>query len=598
MYLMRANLSCPSIKNKKFLKEMTKMKRILSILLTLTMVLGLSSGLTLVASAAFDYTAAGITGQGTESDPYIIDSEAKFTAVFSSTNSDAESYGVGKYYKITENLTITGEHKANKMLFQGVLYADENKTITFSSIPNMQYYLNELKSDADMGITDNNKIAYATLFPAAKGATIKNLTLNGTMTNSNAHIAAAFVAVAHSTVIENCVNNIDMPCSSVSVAVGGFVGLARAGTVLTDCVNNGDIKGKVVAGGIVGDSSSNKTISGCKNYGDIVSYNGTWAITGGIVGCQRTYTTISECANYGDVTCGNGANSYAPGGIIGNITNYGTAKTTVSECMNVGNIKAELSTAYPASIVGETNVNIQIDDCFNLGTVSGGAAQGRVIGKVSALASTEGITIRRFYDANLSNTGNAMATTTSASVIIQNVYALSETPDAEAVENELTKVSSDTLKSLSLVNFSDDKWEIKPDNAYGYPTLKAVPYFIAGPESLTASTAVMTSNDGDSLTIGETAYNTYVLVAGKAPKIEGFELKEFGVIVDSKKFTADSDKIYESAFGCLLYNTESTVNGFKNGQEYKVYPYAIYESDYGVEFEVYGNSETFTLNIE
>ncbi|MBR4283045.1 MAG: hypothetical protein IKT35_04950, partial [Clostridia bacterium] len=228
----------------------------------------------------------------------IIDEASKFTTVFGSANSDASTYKKGVHYKITENLTITGDYKANKMLFQGVLFADTNKTITFSSIPNMQYYLNELKSDADMGIDNNNRIAYATLFLATKGATIKNLTLNGTMTNSNANLVGAFVAVAHSTVIENCVNNIDMPCSSSGKngAVGGFVGAARTGTVITNCINNGDVTGTNAVGGIVGDSCA--TITNCKNYGNITGTNNV----DGIAGKKVAGGTVSgDCENFGTI---------------------------------------------------------------------------------------------------------------------------------------------------------------------------------------------------------------------------------------------------------------------------------------------------------
>ena len=570
------------------------------------------------------YFENNISGVGAPDKPYIIDTPEKFTAIFGKNNNNEETYDKGIYYKITEDLIIT-EHTPNKMIFQGVLYADKNKTITFLKIPQASFYLNEILNDEtlskEFGINEDknknkNHIVCTVLFPAAKGAVIKNITLNGTMVDKTCNYVGTFVAVAHSTVIENCVNNIDVPYSQSAYngrgAAGGFVGMAREGTKFIDCINNGDLKGKVGIGGIVGDSSSNETISGCKNYGDVIS-EGTWAATGGIVGCQRINTVISQSANFGNVTSGNGANSYSPGGIIGYITNYGTAKTTVSECMNVGNVTAQLSTAYPASIIGETVASVEISDSFNLGSVTGGATQGRVIGKVSGsnLISSESITVRRFYDSNISNSGNAKATNTNAKVTMENVYGLSETPDDNTIANELTKVSADTLKSLiSSGTFLTDIWEMKSGNTYPYPTLKNNPYFIVVPDKLTTSDKVFTSDSGENIKVEGTLYYKYALIAGKAPVTTGFNLKEFGVIVGdlsnltfdncTHKLKARSDKIIQpsGAFGCLLYNTVDTVNGFENGHTYYIRPYAIYEDIIGGQHKVYGTVLDFTFKAD
>lgn len=612
------------------------MKRILSILLTLTMVIGLMSGLTLVASAAVDYTANGITGEGTEENPYIIDTAAKFTAIFGVNNSDTASYDEGVYYKITENLTIDG-HKSNSMIFRGVLFADENKTIDFGTLADNSRWLNQTQCD-EFGITYDNshRVAYSALFALANGATIKNITLNGTMANSNAHHQGAFAAVAKAITFENCVNNISMPGTSPGAngAVGGFVGAVKdsvssiinctnngavtgktavggiAGIsygAIAGCINTGNVTGTKSVGGIVGDNYSNAAIEKCSNYGDIKSSD-TWAIAGGIVACQRTYGEISKTSNYGDVTCGNGASSYAPGGIIGFVYNYGSAKVTINECMNIGNVTAELATAYPGAIIGDTRSTVEIKNTINLGKVIGGAGQGRVIGSVSGLAANEGFTIASFYDANIENTFGTTATTTSATVIINNSFALSATPDAEPAENAITNVSAATLRGLvSEGTFSSKVWENKVNNAYAYPTLISNPYFIAGPDSLGSTTTVFTSDSGYPMEVGGVSYDNYALIAAKAPELTGFTVKEFGIVIGESGnitlenckgvFTADADKIIQpsGAFGCLLYNTADMTNGFKKGRDYYVRPYAVYESSYGAELKVYGDAKAFAF---
>ena len=57
------------------------MKKLLALALSLSMILACMTGITLTASAA---TVSGVelAGEGTDASPYIIDSAAKFTAVF------------------------------------------------------------------------------------------------------------------------------------------------------------------------------------------------------------------------------------------------------------------------------------------------------------------------------------------------------------------------------------------------------------------------------------------------------------------------------------------------------------------------------------
>lgn len=627
------------------------MKRILSILLALTMVLSLSFSLNLVAFAAFDYEAAEISGEGTEENPYIIDSEAKFTAIFGEANTDAESYGKGIYYKVTKTLTLDS-HKANKMVFKGVLCADENITLSFGNLPQKDWWL----GSAITGLSTSSISAYSALFPITNGATIKNITIEGTMYNGTGSYAVGpFAAVAIDTTFENCNNNMTVICTAAGKdkvsGVGGFVGTALGNTIFNNCVNNGEVNGKQNVGGIVGfsqyaaasvsEGATDKVFGGeinnCKNYGTVtggvgvggilgdqensveftsctnygnVTTNNTWSRVGGIVGGQRYFTTISKCANYGDITLGNKSNSYAVGGIVGYVFFNGYAKVLIEECMNKGNIKSDFASGYASAIIGKTDNNVQVDNSFNIGSVSGGANQGFVVGHASNKTNISGITIRQFYDIGAANINGIIGKNdSSAELIINKAYILSETPDETYIENALNKASKDTLKGLiSSGLFAESVWEIKADNAYGYPTLKAVPYFIEGPDSLDSATTVFTSDSGEAMNVQGVEYTTYALIAGKAPQMDGYTLKEFGVVVGYSdditietgrfKFTPLAEKIIQpsGAFGCLLYNTQDTVNGFKPGKQYFARPYAVYESAYGAQFNLYGEAKDFSLN--
>ncbi len=123
------------------------------------------------------------------------------------------------------------------------------------------------------------------LFGAINGATIRNLTVRGTVSTATGQDAGGIVGVAYgNAVIENCVNYCDV---SAKLNAGGIVGRTHNGPLgvrITNCINIGSVTSATKnAGGILGGTNKTEgplTITQCINTGDITGATSV----GGIVG--------------------------------------------------------------------------------------------------------------------------------------------------------------------------------------------------------------------------------------------------------------------------------------------------------------------------
>ena len=182
-------------------------------------------------------------------------------------------------------------------------------------------------------------------------------------------------------VFENCVNRGDFSSTYYNKNeyshVGGIVGNNTKPTVqgvwFVDCKNYGTITGQGVSGifgGMYGTpaESLDFKFSGCANYGDIVSTGQAAGIFAGDDYKPFGGIVIENCTNEGDIT----AASYA-GGIYAYCE---TAGWTVTGCRNTGNITASTNTG---GIAGNLKDGI-ISSCINEGDVTGNKYIGGIIG--------------------------------------------------------------------------------------------------------------------------------------------------------------------------------------------------------------------------
>ena len=257
------------------------MKKLLATILALVMALGLCTSA---------WAAEGVwTGSGTEADPYMITTEAELNKLATDVNSG--TVYSGKYFKLGASITVTdwtpiGQKGSGINKFAGT-FDGNGQTVT----------INGIKSDLnpDFG-------GYAGFFGAVKDATIKNLTVDGTISGAD---------------------------------VAGIVARMDGGTV-ENCVNRAMVTGTRKAAGIVviTKGSGEATIQNCKNYGTIQS---TGDRAGGIVNLVQIATEVLNCKNYGAVTSQATA-TYGAGGIVAWTD---CAAFTISGCVNTANVTAK-----------------------------------------------------------------------------------------------------------------------------------------------------------------------------------------------------------------------------------------------------------------
>ena len=256
------------------------MKKLLATILALMMALGLCTSA---------WATEGVwTGSGTEADPYVITTETGLNKLATDVNSGTVYSDT--YFKLGASITVTDwtpiGQKGSDNKFAGT-FDGNGQTVTINSI----------KSGLDPDFD-----GYAGFFGAVKGATIKNLTVDGTISGAD---------------------------------VAGIVARMDGGTVET-CVNRAMVTGTRKAAGIVviTKGSGEATIQNCKNYGTIQS---TGDRAGGIVNLVQIATEVLNCKNYGAVTSQATA-TYGAGGIVAWTD---CAAFTISGCVNTANVTAK-----------------------------------------------------------------------------------------------------------------------------------------------------------------------------------------------------------------------------------------------------------------
>ena len=258
------------------------------------------------------------------------------------------------------------------------------------------------------------------------GATIKNLTLSGSLASTQARFSA-FVCdhTSGNLTIENCTNTTTISASHDRV--GGFVGNVSAGTAtLTGCTNTADItstKGNVA--GILGDTSSSSTVlTNCHNTGDI-ECTGSLAQVAGIVATCRAEAyaviTIKKCSNEGNITGkANSSGNSNTAGILGWLSNKESKTLTIEECSNSGAITATGNNV--GSLLGQAGAGtiVNVFNSCNTGNVTGGSESDvrTLCGKVF---SPENCTMKNCWNAG-TLTGGTTKTLVISTSSITNSY--------------------------------------------------------------------------------------------------------------------------------------------------------------------------------
>ena len=266
------------------------------------------------------------------------------------------------------------------------------------------------------------------LFGEAK-ANVRNLTVNSTLSKSDAGNAHAIIANTFAGTMTNCVakgsiehtaltgtgtiagvigaasgdvalDNVKneatvtaTPASKATARIGGVMGksgVSKNTLTFTNCSNSGNITttaaatdaGETVIGGLIAIFASGEqaTIEGCSNSGNITTNHNQASgelITGGLVGSTKMPTTTGLYGeqyntNSGDILINSTVpSSFTIGGVIGRTEYVGTYQYL----KNLAEGSVTISGSNPVrmdhgGVIGHANISTQlIEWCYNYGTV-------------------------------------------------------------------------------------------------------------------------------------------------------------------------------------------------------------------------------------
>ena len=279
-----------------------------------------------------------ITGSGTETDPYQINTAAGLKWFRDKVNNAKTK----EETKICAVLTANIDLKNEEWTPIGIGNGTENNGATID-FPYSGTFDGNGHTISGLNVNYRNK--NGGLFCYVMNATIKNLTVAGSVTHS----------------------------SGDGVAYGGIVGCADSSTI-ENCTNRCTVTGNWYAGGIVG-WSTDSDIIGCANFGNISSPSFSGGICGRITGTRENDAagidaTIRDCYNVGMVS-----GRYA-GGITGQ-SDSSDIDILIANCYNVGSLHGSDGTGeIIGDLFGPTCTTI--DNCYYLPTGNPASTSDRV----------------------------------------------------------------------------------------------------------------------------------------------------------------------------------------------------------------------------
>ena len=304
-----------------------------------------------------DQTPGELEGAGTEGSPYLIQSiedlvafserslNYSFSGEYISLDTDLDFNSDESY--VSPYTTVFGDINRNDIIeplktelttgrgFFPIAYDGNGFRGSFNGnnyiIKNL--YMNDVinQSNADISLMEAYPVIGFGLFSRLNDGEIKNLKVTGNITSSLEYVGGIVGDCVGDSVIENCVNEVNITAVGSS-SVGGITGGREYESfTILDCKNYGNISivqddnipEEIKIGGIIGCTDSGR-INNCINYGTIKSISdGTNLYKGDIYGKlgANGEKCITNCENMGtlEVETVSGQNSFTTyiGGIIG-----------------------------------------------------------------------------------------------------------------------------------------------------------------------------------------------------------------------------------------------------------------------------------------
>ena len=300
---------------------------------------------------------------GSKENPIIISTQAQWNEFAYSIYTGAKTYS-GQYIKLTTDITINNNPHAdtngNNLDFGAVVArvpangatAPDNLAYNFAG--NVHYDNGDKSFQGNFdGSGHTIMINYVSggyyrisVFPNAKNATFKNLTVDGQI------MAASQMTGA------------DGIYASAAYDVAGFVGKPFGDLTFTNCINRADIIGLRNIAGIVGyNLGYTIKLESCVNTGNIIGLEGSYTLRGKSKDCS--YDDFKNI----DWLKSNKAYPYGSGGIIGGTV----GSLTIESCRNTGNVTSGYNAGgiigYSDGTSSSSIATLVIDSCANSGKV-------------------------------------------------------------------------------------------------------------------------------------------------------------------------------------------------------------------------------------
>jgi hypothetical protein len=224
---------------------------------------------------------------------------------------------------------------------------------------------------------------YAGLFGYTNNATIKDLTVGGTINSSPYSNVGGLAGTAVDTDIDNCHSSVTVTAtSSVGGLVGNFGSLLRS-PVISNCSAQGAVFGSGgtvggLAGASVGTASYLVLINGCSASGAIAANNGT---VGGLLGTTND-TNLTLCSASGTASIvSTPSGSPAAGGLVGEFSSG-----TITKCFATGKVDGYGTPSSAGGLVGFFKATASraslLDQSYATGAVINGLYPGGLAGYV------------------------------------------------------------------------------------------------------------------------------------------------------------------------------------------------------------------------
>ena len=350
-------------------------------------------------------------GQGTQSNPYLIENAQQLAYIAEMVNGGVTHYD-GTYFKLTtdvyiDSITVWQPIGLNNTYYFGGHFDGDNHTVTL--------YLT------------TNSMAYVGIFGYAKNGSFQNLTSAGrvtrTLASSNAY--AGGICGVSASPFANCHNTGNISSSSSyssnnsSSYSGGICGYATA--AVTNCHNTGDI-------------SSSSSSSSDHSY------------SGGI--CGSTTAAVNHCYNIANVT-----SNRRSGGICG------FSSSTITNCYNTGNISSvSTSESYSGGICGVENgtgTSHTIKNCYNVGSLLSGTSKGGICGSSGTITNCHYLNTCGHTTGNGTAKTEAQMKSSSFPVILNTdsvVFVMDITPNINQGYPVFGSVSTENATSVGATN--------------------------------------------------------------------------------------------------------------------------------------------------